>query len=82
MALIAEFLYRGMVILTNFENTGVRELIETNGLYQLSEEPNNIRNEGSSCMDLIITDQANLFVSYGVHPALMNAVNINVSTRS
>ena len=39
------------------EGTALQELIETNGLYQLIEEPTNIRNEGSSCIDLIITDQ-------------------------
>ena len=48
----------------------MEELIETNSLYQMIEEPTKIRNEGSSCIDLIITDQANSFVAYGVHPSL------------
>ena len=48
----------------------MKELIETNGLYQLIEKPTNIRNEGSSCVDLIITDQPNFFVASGVHPSL------------
>ena len=34
------------------------------------EEPNNIRKEGSSCIDLITTDQPNFIVASGVHPSL------------
>ena len=52
------------------EGTALEELIETNGLYQLIDEPTNIRNGGMSCIDLIITDQPNMFVDYGVHPSL------------
>ena len=52
------------------EGTALDELLETNGLYQLIEERTNIRNEGCSCIDLIITDQPNMFVDYGVHPSL------------
>ena len=52
------------------EGTALEELIETNGLYQLIEEPTNIRNERSSCIDLIVTDQPNFFVASGVHPSL------------
>ena len=48
----------------------MEELIETNGLYQMVEEPTSIRNEGSSCIDLIIADPPNFFVAFGVHPSL------------
>ncbi len=41
-----------------------------NGLFQLIDEPTNIRNEGMSCIDLIITDQPNMFFDCGVHPSL------------
>ena len=50
--------------------TALYELIETNNLHQLIEEPTNIRYNSMSCIDLIITDQPNLFVNSGVHPSL------------
>ena len=46
------------------------ELVEVNNLHQLIEEPTNIREGSMSCIDLIITDQPNLFADYGVHPSL------------
>ena len=52
------------------EGTALEELIETNNLHQLIEEPTNIREGSMSCIDLIITDQPNLFADYGVHPSL------------
>ena len=52
------------------EGTALDEIMETNGLYQLIEEPTNMRNEGCSCIDLISTDQPNMFIDYGVHPSL------------
>ena len=52
------------------EGTALEELIETNGLHQLIDEPTNIRNGGMSCIDLIITDQPNMFLDYAVHPSL------------
>ena len=45
------------------------EFVETNGLYQLIDELTNIRKDNMSCIDLIITDQTNMFVDYGVHPS-------------
>ena len=54
----------------NPEGAALDEFIETNGLHQLIDEPTNIRNEGMSCIDLIITDQPNMFADYGVHPSL------------
>ena len=52
------------------EGTALDELIETNNFYQLINEPTNIRNEGMSCIDLIISDQPYLFTESGVHPSL------------
>ena len=52
------------------EGTALDELMKTNGLYQLIEEQTNIRNEGCSCIDLIITDQPNMLVDYSVCPSL------------
>ncbi len=54
----------------NPEGTALDELMEMNNLYQLIDEPTNIRGEGMSCIDLIITDQPNMFVESGVHPSL------------
>ena len=54
----------------NPEGSALDELIETNNLCQLIDEPTNIRGGSMSCIDLIITDQPNLFVDSGVHPSL------------
>ena len=52
------------------ERIALDEFIEINNLHQLINEPTNIRCESMSCIDLIITDQPNLFVESGVHPSL------------
>ena len=54
----------------NPEGTALDELIETNDLYQLINEPTNIRDEIMTCIDLIITDQQSFFVESGVQPSL------------
>ena len=54
------------------EGTALDEIIETNNLSQLIDEPTNIRCEGMPCIDLIITDKPNLFVESGVHSSLDN----------
>ena len=54
------------------EGSALDEFIESNNLSQLIDEPTNIRTTGMSCIDLIITDQPNLFVDFGVHPSLDN----------
>ena len=51
----------------NLEGSALDDLLETNNLYQLINEPTNIRGEDMSCIDLIITDQPNLFVDSSVH---------------
>ena len=46
-------------------------LLESNDLTQLIGQPTNIESTGVSCVDLIITDQPNLFVDYdGIHSSL------------
>lgn len=40
------------------------------GLHQLISEPTHFMNNSKSCIDLIFTDQPNLFVDSGVHPTL------------
>ena len=52
------------------EGSALDELIETNDMQQLIDEPTNVRGDGMSCIDLIITDQPNMFVEAGVHPSL------------
>ena len=54
----------------NPEGTALDEFMETNGLHQLIDEPTNIRNESMSCIDLLITDQPDMFADFGVHPSL------------
>ena len=39
---------------------------------QLIDQPTNLKSRGISCVDLIITDQPNLFVDYGIHSSLDN----------
>ncbi len=52
------------------EGTALDEMIRINNLYQPIEEPINVRDEGMSCIDLIVTDQPNLFIESGVPPSL------------
>ena len=56
----------------NIEGSVLDELLDVNNLHQLIGEPTNIRGESMSRIDLIITDQPNLFVETGVHPSLDN----------
>ena len=52
------------------EGSALYELIETNNVQQLIDEPTNVRGDGMSSIDLIITDQPNMLVEAGVHPSL------------
>ena len=54
----------------NEEGVALDEFIESNNLTQLIDQPTHIMNESRSCIDLIITDQPNILVDYGVHPSL------------
>jgi len=40
------------------------------GLHQLITEPTHLFGDSKSCIDLIFTDQPNLFIETGVHPSL------------
>ena len=40
------------------------------GLHQLISEPTHLLGDSKSCIDLIFTDQPNLFIETGVHPSL------------
>ena len=69
------------------EGIALNEFVESNDLAQLIDQPTNIEPRGISCVDLIITDQPNLFVDFGIHPSLDNCchhqimhgeVNLNV----
>ena len=48
------------------------ELIESNNMTQLIDQPTNLESRGISCVDLIITDQPNLFIDYGIRSSLDN----------
>ena len=52
------------------EGTKLSELCDSYCLNQLVEEPIHILGNSLSCIDLIITDQPNLFVDSGVHSSL------------
>ena len=52
------------------EGTKLSELCDSHCLNQLVEEPTHILGDSLSCIDLIITDQPNLFVDSGVHSSL------------
>ena len=52
------------------QGTALDELMETNNLYQLIDKPTNVRTEGMSFIDLVVTHHPNMFVDYGVHPSL------------
>ena len=54
----------------NDEGVALDEFIESNSLTQLIDQPTQIMNDSRSCIDLIITDQPNILVDYGVHPSL------------
>ena len=52
------------------QGTALDELMETKNVYQLIDKPTNVRTQGMYCIDLIVTDQPNMFVDYGIHPSL------------
>ena len=58
--------------------TALDELIETDNLFQLIDQPTHIRENSRQCIDLIITDLPNLFVDNGVHPSLDKHCHHNI----
>ena len=72
MTLIAGRISGGRKISKISKGSVLDEVLDESNLHQLIEEPTNIRGESMTCIDLIITDQPNLFVETGVHPSLDN----------
>ena len=54
----------------NENGIALDEFIESNNLTQRIDQLTHIINESRSCIDLIIIDQPNFLVDYGVHPSL------------
>ena len=54
----------------NNEGKLFEPLTSDNGLHQLISEPTHLMGDSKSCIDLIFTDQPNLFIESGVHPSL------------
>ena len=54
----------------NNEGKIFEPLASDNGLHQLIAEPTHLMGDSKSCIDLIFTDQPNLFIESGVHPSL------------
>ena len=54
----------------NDEGKSFEPLTSELGLHQLISEPTHKIGQSKSCIDLIFTDQPNLFIESGVHPSL------------
>ena len=54
------------------EGSKLFSLTSANGFSQLINEPTHIQTNSSSCIDLIFTNQPNLYVNSGVHSSLHN----------
>ncbi len=54
----------------NNEGKRFEPLTSDLGLYQLISEPTHLMGDSKSCIDLIFTDQPNLFIETGVHSSL------------
>ena len=54
----------------NEEGRSFEPLISDLGLHQLINEPTHIIGEHRSCIDLVLTNQPNIFLEAGVHPSL------------
>ena len=68
----------------NFGTT-LQNIFNSHGLKQLVNQPTHITDTSSSCIDLIVTDQPNLFLECDIHPSLhsnchhqINFVTLNV----
>ena len=53
----------------NEEGRQFEQLTSDLGLYQLITGPTHIVGQSKSCIDLILTDQPNLFIETGIHPS-------------
>ena len=54
----------------NYEGKLLEPLTSDIGLHQLISEPTHLIGDSKSCIDLIFTDQPNLFIDSGVHQSL------------
>ena len=54
------------------EGIALDDLYESYNMTQLIDQPTNIEPRGISCVDLIVTDQPNLFIDCGIHSSLDN----------
>ena len=54
----------------NDEGKQLEPLMSDLGLHQLRSGPTHIIGQSKSCIDVIITDQPNLFIESGIHPSL------------
>ena len=52
---------------TSFEVSTIESIVSQFGLHQLINEPTNLFQNSSSCINLIFTSQANLVAESGVH---------------
>ena len=56
--------------ITSDEGRNIEAVTSQNGLRQEINEPTHIRNNSSSCIDIIFNSQPNLLIESGVHPSL------------
>ena len=54
----------------NEEGISLEPLTTDIGLYQMITEPTHFMGSSRSCVDLVLTDQPNIFLETGVHPSL------------
>ena len=54
----------------NEEGRSFEPLLSDLGLHQLMNEPTHVIGEHRSCIDLVLTNQPNIFLEAGVHPSL------------
>ena len=52
------------------EGKQLEPLMSDLGLHQLISGPTHMIGHSKSCIDLIFTDQPNLFIEFGIHPSL------------
>ena len=52
------------------EGIALDDFFESYNITQLIYQPTNIEPRGVSCVDLIVTDQPNLFIDHGIHSSM------------
>ena len=56
--------------INTLKSTNLYSLTSSNGFSQLINEPIHLQSNGSSCIDLLFTDQSNLSLNSAVHASL------------